>query len=125
MPRPRVLVVTEDTRTAELIRGTLTTERCDVDTVSRGAAAIGQFTQQHYDLLISNLRLPDLGGHEFYWALRTRWPAAFPRVVFLAHAGASIPPSALGLTALEAPVLLVPFTLAALRDVVRRALGVP
>jgi DNA-binding response OmpR family regulator len=34
MPRPRVLVVTEDTATAELIRGTLTTERCDVDTVS-------------------------------------------------------------------------------------------
>jgi DNA-binding response OmpR family regulator len=49
MPHPRVLVVTDDAETTELIRGTLTAERYDVDTAGRAADALERFTQQHYD----------------------------------------------------------------------------
>jgi two-component system NtrC family sensor kinase len=124
MPRPQVLVVTEDRETADTIRATLTAEGYDVDTAGRAADALERFAQQHYDLLISSVRLPDLGGRELYWALRTRWPSASPRVIFLVPAGAPILPPAGGLTELGARVLPLPFTPAALRDVVRRALGV-
>lgn len=124
MPHPRVLVVSDDPEMNETIRATLTAERYDVDTVRRGADALERFSQQDYDLLISSVRLPDLGGPELYWALRTRWPSAYPRVIFLSHAGAPSPPPPRGLTGPEAPVLPVPFTSEALRDLVRRALGV-
>jgi DNA-binding response OmpR family regulator len=96
MPHPRVLVVTDDAETTELIRGTLTAERYDVDTAGRAADALERFTQQHYDLLISSVRLPDVGGRELYWALRTRWRSASPRIIFLIQTGAPIQPRAAG-----------------------------
>ena len=123
MPRPRVLVVTDDPETATAIRATLTAERYDVDTVRRAVDALRRFTEQHYDLLIASLWLPDLDGLDLYFVLRTRWPFAYPRVIFLLQAGTPSPPPAWGLTGPEAPVLPVPCTPEALRDIVRRALG--
>ena len=123
MPRPRVLVVTDDPETTELVRATLTAEQYDVDTAGRGADALERFSQQHYDLLISSARLPDVGGRELCWALRTRWPSASPRVIFLAQAGAPIQLLGWGLAGPDAPVLSMPFTSEALRELVRRALG--
>lgn len=124
MPRPRVLVVTDERETAEAIHATLTAERYDVDTVGLGEDALEQFAQWHYDLLISSIRLPDLDGRDLFFALRERWPFAYPRVIFLVRDGAPIPPRAGGLTGSGAPVLPVPFAPAALRDMARRALGV-
>lgn len=124
MPRPRVLAVTDDAGTTEAIRATLTEEGYDVDTAGGAADALERFSQWHYDLLISSIRLPDLDGRDLYFALRERWPSAYPRVIFLVEAGAPIPPPAKGLTGPAAPVLPVPFTPEALRDMVRRALGV-
>ena len=123
MLRPRVLVVTDDAVAAEAIRATLMAEGYDVDTTSRSAEALGQFAQYPYDLLIASLRLPDGDGPGLYWGLRDRWPSAYPRVLFLLQAGDPIPPSGRGLAGPAAPVLPVPFTPEALREIVRRALG--
>ncbi len=125
MPRPRVLLVTDDPETAAAIRALLTAERYDVDTVRRAVDALRRFTEQHYDVLIASLRLPDLDGRDLYFVLRERWPFAYPRVIFLVEAGAPSLPPDWGLTGPVAPVLPVPCTPEALRDMVRRALGVP
>lgn len=125
MPRPRVLAVTPAPEVAEAIRATVTAERYEVDTVVSAADALERFTQQHYDLLISSLRLPDHDGRDLYFALRARWPSDYPRVIFLVAEGEESLPPATGLTGPEAPVLPVPFTPAALRDLLRRALGFP
>jgi DNA-binding response OmpR family regulator len=123
MPRPRVLLVTDDSEPAEAIRVTLTAEGYDLDTVGRAADAFERFSQAQYDLLLSSIQLPDLDGRDLYFALRERWPFAYPRVIFLVQAGAPIPPPASGLMGRAAPILRVPFTPEVLRGMVRRALG--
>jgi len=123
MARPRVLVATDEVETAERIRVILAAEGCEVDTVGQAADALDQFTQYHYDLLITSLRLRDLDGPGLYWAFRARWPLAHPRVIFLVREGEDIPSSAKGLEGPEAPVLPVPFTPEWLRQIARRALG--
>lgn len=124
MPWPYVLVATDDVETAEAIRATLTAEGYEVHTVGHGADVLERFSQQHYDLLISSIQLPDRDGRDLYIALRARWPFAYPRVLFLVPVDAQIPPPARGLVGPEAPILRTPLTPEALRDVARRALGV-
>jgi DNA-binding response OmpR family regulator len=111
------------TLTAAAIRATLIAEH-DVDTVRSGLDALRRFTEQHDDLLIASLWLPDLDGRDLYFVLRARWPFAYPRVTFLVPADAPRPPPAWGLTGPAAPVLPVPCAPGALRNMVRRALGV-
>ena len=105
-------------------RATLTAEGYEVHTVGHGADVLERFSQQHYDLLISSIQLPDRDGRDLYIALRARWPFAYPRVLFLVPVNAQIPPPARGLVGPEAPILRTPLTPEALRDVARRALGV-
>lgn len=121
MPRPRILVVTDDSETAERIRTILAPEHYDVDTASRAAEAFERFGQQHYDLMLTSIRLPDADGPGLYWALRERWPSAYPRVIFLVPSDMSIPGD---LTGSEVAVLPVPFAVEPLREMVRHALGV-
>jgi DNA-binding response OmpR family regulator len=120
MPRPRVLVVTDDAPTAERIR-TILAEHYDVDTASRAAEAFDRFSRQHYDLMLTSIRLPDVDGPRLYWSLRERWPSGYPRVIFLVPASTPTPGD---LTGSEVAVLPVPVAPDVLREMVRHALGV-
>lgn len=64
MTKPQILVVEDDESLATLIVDELETEGMQVSTAGRVAAAIDYLAEQDFDLLISDLRLPDRSGLE-------------------------------------------------------------
>lgn len=121
--RRRILVVDDEPDTLGLIQLTLETAGFDVDTAANGTQAIDRATQDHYDLIVLDVMMPDLSGFEVLRRLQSS-STGLPPVVFLTakarpedrQAGES-----LGATA----YLIKPTTRGQLLDVVRQALTRP
>jgi len=121
--RPRILVVDDDPDTLGLIQLTLQTAGFEVDTAANGTQAIDRATQDHYDLIVLDVMMPDLSGFEVLRRLQAE-PSGLPPVIFLTakarpedrQAGES-----LGATA----YLIKPTTRGQLLDIVREALAKP
>ncbi len=60
--RPRVLVVDDESSIRELLARTLALAEYDVDTAPDGRAAIERLRLGHYDLLITDLKMPGMDG---------------------------------------------------------------
>jgi CheY-like chemotaxis protein len=64
------------------MRATLEAWGHQVETASDGADALQQAMTGGFDLIITDVRMPRLGGREFFERLRTEHPEAARRVVF-------------------------------------------
>jgi DNA-binding NtrC family response regulator len=64
MTKPRILVVEDDESLATLIVDELETEGMQVSSAARVATAVEHLAEQAFDLVISDLRLPDRSGLE-------------------------------------------------------------
>ena len=96
----------------------------EVATASTAAEALGLLERSSYDVIVSDLRLPNMDGPRFYRELKQRWPAALPRIIFMTgHAGD--PESARFLRETGVPVLAKPFTPESLRQAVQQASTAP
>lgn len=118
--RPRlILVVDDEDNIRELIAHILLLDDHEVDTARDGADALYKIDQRtrSYDLIISDLQMPNLDGPGLYAALRERYGEALPRVIFVTgHAEAD---DYLGFLAETGdPVLTKPFTVEDLRTLV-------
>lgn len=117
--RPRLILVVEDESSLrELIANILLLDHHEVDTVRDGAEALYRIEQRAYDLIISDLQMPNLDGPGLYTALRKRFGEALPRVIFVTgHADADkfVP----FLAETGDPVLTKPFTVEDLRTLVQ------
>jgi DNA-binding response OmpR family regulator len=71
MPRPRVLVVEDDSALRSLLRRGLREEGLDVTTAADGASALAA-AEAHPDALIIDIGLPDADGRDVCQALRAR-----------------------------------------------------
>jgi len=60
--RPRVLVVDDEKAIREMLAEFLGMEGYDVKTAEDGIAAVSQLQQQDFDLVISDLKMPRMGG---------------------------------------------------------------
>ena len=81
---------------------------------SDGEEALARATQEQFDLIISDLRMPRLGGREFYEQLLIQNPAMAARLVF--STGDTVRGDTLTfLETLDRPYLHKPFSLAELR----------
>lgn len=60
--RPRVLVVDDEESIRKLLSKMLAMAEYDVETAPDGRAGIERLRQQHYDLLISDLKMPNVDG---------------------------------------------------------------
>lgn len=69
-PRKRILVVEDDEPLAELMKLKLESEGFEVTTQHRGAAALGYAAEHPLDLVILDLKLPDINGYEVAKELR-------------------------------------------------------
>src|SRR6185295_1301094 len=90
----------------------------EVDTVRDGAEALYRIEQRAYDLIISDLQMPNLDGPGLYTALRKRFGEALPRVIFVtghAEADKFVP----FLAETGDPVLTKPFSVEDLRTLVQ------
>ena len=64
--KPRILVVDDEPELIETLRDILVFKGFDVETAENGAQAIGLLRgTHHFDLLITDLRMPGMGGKEF------------------------------------------------------------
>lgn len=69
---PRVLIVEDDPSTRELIRFHLTTAGFEIDETGEGEEAIARAQAQRFQLIVVDLRLPDVEGTVVCRAIRQR-----------------------------------------------------
>jgi two-component system NtrC family sensor kinase len=121
--RLRILVVDDEPHIQHYMRATLEAWGHDVTVAGNGRVALEHAAAAPFDVIVSDLRMPELGGREMLEQLRTLRPAAAERVVF--STGDTVRGDTLAfLESLGRPYLRKPFTLAELRaalaDAVRR-----
>jgi CheY-like chemotaxis protein len=71
----RILVVDDDLGVCQSLRDLLTQEGCDVVVATGGREALAKLEQERVDLVLSDVVMPDLDGHEVFLRVRERWPA--------------------------------------------------
>jgi signal transduction histidine kinase/ActR/RegA family two-component response regulator len=122
--RLRVLVVDDEPHILHYMRATLEAWGHIPVVAGDGEEALSRATREHFDLIISDLRMPRFGGREFYEELARRNPPMAQRLVF--STGDTVRGDTLTfLETLDRPYLHKPFSLAELRtllaDVVRES----
>jgi two-component system NtrC family sensor kinase len=112
--RLRVLVVDDEPHILHYMRATLEAWGHIPVVASDGDEALARATREQFDLIISDLRMPRLGGREFYEQLLIQNPSMAARLVF--STGDTVRGDTLTfLEALDRPYLHKPFSLAELR----------
>lgn len=118
----RVVVVDDDDEVREVTEMVLAGAGHSVRATANGFEALRWLEEQPWDLLILDLRMPEIDGPTLYREVLTRWPAAASRVLFVSGV-AELPHHDDTMKALNVPVLFKPFTLDALRAEVTRILA--
>ena len=80
---PRILVVDDEPFVAQLLVETLVGDGYEVDTAANGLLALEQIKRHSYDLILSDLRMPDLDGLALYRQLELRRPDLLRRMIFI------------------------------------------
>jgi CheY-like chemotaxis protein len=88
-----------------------------------GVEARGLLLQGEVDLVITDLRMPRMGGQELYEEIRQRFPGLASRVIFSTGDTVSRPAREF-LEQTGNPRLAKPFSIAELQDLVERVLEV-
>jgi CheY-like chemotaxis protein len=79
----RVLVVDDEAPLSALIAEILSAEGYTVDTAINGLAALAHIERNDYDLILSDLRMPELDGPGLYRELARRRPEMISRIAFV------------------------------------------
>jgi glycosyltransferase involved in cell wall biosynthesis len=79
----QVLVVDDDPLITQWLVDSLTAEGHDVDVAGDGRTAMTQLEQGSYDLIVSDLRMPEVDGVALYRRLERERPQAARRMLFL------------------------------------------
>jgi signal transduction histidine kinase len=122
VPPKRVLVVDDEPEIAGLLVEVIAAAGHHVDVVGDGAAALEQVARHHYDLLLSDTKMPALDGAGLYRELQLRFPALCRRIVFLTGDVLDRAKREF-LESTGAPFLMKPFDIAEVRRLVHRILS--
>ena len=118
---PRVLVVDDDALFRDLVARAVRHNRyCQVDTVSDGHAALERVRTHVYDLILSDLRMPEMDGPTFYRRMKVEHPDLVERIVFMTS---QVDHYAQFIRDVGAPVLSKPFPRKDLDAVLGRMIG--
>jgi PAS domain S-box-containing protein len=117
----RVLVVDDEPGIAGVVAEVLALDGHAVDTVVHGGAALAKVRVQPYDLILSDIRMPEVDGPSFYRELARRDPKLLPRLIFMTGDTLSASTRAF-LEQTRVPCVRKPFTLAEIRAIVQRTL---
>ena len=82
-----ILVIDDEPSIARGLAQLLRRDGYTVETAAHGRHALAQLHVQPYDVIVSDLRMPDLDGRAFYALLRQQYPALRQRVIFLTADG--------------------------------------
>jgi PAS domain S-box-containing protein len=70
----RILVVDDDLGVCHSLHDLLTQEGCSVITATGGREALALLERHTVDLVLSDVVMPDLDGHQLFLHVRSRWP---------------------------------------------------
>ena len=117
----RVLVVDDEPHILYYMRATLEAWGHRVETATDGADALARALNEGFDLIITDVRMPRLGGREFYERLRGEQPEVARRIVFAT--GDTVRDDTMAfIERTGRPFLHKPFKLAELRSTLASAL---
>jgi len=117
-----ILVVDDEHYVADMLADLLRLDDHRVDVAPNGHVALERLRAQPYDLVLIDLKMPELDGPGLYEALARDHPQLLRRLVFLTGDALSSDISAF-LERAGAPYLYKPFTLEEVRRVIHRALS--
>ena len=81
--RCRILVVDDEAEIREALTQILTEARHRVVTASSGREALERLASERYDVILTDIRMPDLDGRALYQQIEERWPERAERVIFV------------------------------------------
>src|SRR3954469_20811280 len=115
----RLLVVEDDTNVRDFCVRLLRMNGYQVASAENGRVALGRLSETQYDLVFTDLQMPEMGGIELLHQLRQNYPD-IDSIVFTAHATVETAREALKLGAFD--YLTKPVTVDDLERTVRRAM---
>ena len=118
--RSRILVVDDDPASRDLLRRVLATEGHEVHTASDGREALAELARQPADLVVSDIRMPDLDGVQLLQRLQELSPNV-PVILVTAFGDVEGAVEAIRRGAFD--YLAKPYDVDAIRHLVRRALA--
>jgi two-component system NtrC family sensor kinase len=119
--RRRLLIVDDEPGIVDVLVDVLGTRGYCIETASNGAEALARLTEQPYDLIISDLCMPEMSGEELYRSIGKRLPDLQERVIFLTGDTIS-PESRRFLDETGAPWLSKPFNIREIEQLVMATL---
>jgi DNA-binding NtrC family response regulator len=118
----RILIVDDEPALRRTLERVLTNHRYEVVSVADPHSAYQTLSESTFDLVLLDLRLPQIGGDTLFLAIIRRWPRLIGRVIFMSGDPWSErldwPPELL-----SCPVLAKPFSLEALTQTVSSVLA--
>jgi len=79
----RILIVDDEPEIRDTLCEILTGAGHDVAVAASGREALKRMTIEPYDVIVTDIRMPDLDGRALYQEIRERWPGKAGRVVFI------------------------------------------
>jgi signal transduction histidine kinase/CheY-like chemotaxis protein len=121
VPRTAILVVDDEPGIAKALTRLLCRDGHTVDTATNGRLALAKLQERPYDLILSDLRMPDLDGPGLYRTLEEHAPQLCRRFIFLT--GDTLSPETLAFFAQSGVLRLTkPFTAAEVRRAIQQVL---
>jgi signal transduction histidine kinase/DNA-binding response OmpR family regulator len=118
-----ILIIDDEPSITHGLGALLRRDGYDVEMAADGYRALAKLQERSYDLLLSDLRMPELDGPGLYRTLERQYPHLLQRVIFLTGDTLN-PETRLFLEQSGAPCLTKPCTVAEIRRVIQQALRV-
>jgi two-component system NtrC family sensor kinase len=116
-----ILVVDDESGITSALAYLLQSDGYQVETAANGRVALDKLREHAYDLLLSDLRMPELDGMGLYEELAQHYPHLLPRLIFLTGDTLNAETTR-QLEQVGVPRLSKPFTAPEVRRVVHQAL---
>jgi two-component system NtrC family sensor kinase len=116
-----VLVVDDEESIQRLLGSILEMDGHQVDTASNGTEALWRLSRRRYDIVITDIKMPDMDGRELYRRLLEINPELAQRTVFITGDTVS-PETRTFLESVDNPCLAKPFKVREVRETIGRML---
>jgi len=121
VPDKSILIIDDEPSIASGLKRLLSRDGYTVETVANGHLALTKLQERSYDLLLSDMRMPEIDGPSLYQTLERQYPHLLRRVIFLT--GDTLNPETKRfLDQSAAPCLTKPCTVAEIRRAIQQVL---
>jgi two-component system NtrC family sensor kinase len=79
----KILVIDDETHVREVLSEILSSAEHQVDTATSGREALARLETGRYDIILTDVRMPDMDGLALFAEVEQRWPEHARRVVFV------------------------------------------